>query len=178
MTAKDLAELVNGHQIARGRWMGHCPAHQDRSPSLSIRQGDKGALVCCMAGCRTEAVLQALGLRLRDLFHGPPPAPEELAAKARIEMDRATAAVARREAHGRICSALLKWERVRDELGARLARLPDNDPEDSELTRLFHVACGRVTDLDVKELRSRPDGAAPRTARKQNGISVASDNAA
>jgi len=158
--------------------MGRCPAHRDRSPSLSVRQGDKGALVFCMAGCRTDAVLEALGLSVRDLFDGPPPSPESLAAKAREEAEREQAGRARRWAHGRACDELLKWERIRDELGAKLARLPDSDPADKELTRLFHVACERVNDLDTKEVRLRPDGATARTARNQHGISPAVGSAA
>src|SRR5438094_550718 len=32
--------------------MARCPAHDDREPSLSIREGDHGkVLVCCHAGC-------------------------------------------------------------------------------------------------------------------------------
>src|SRR4051794_20839722 len=37
-----------------------CPAHEDRSPSLSLgvrMTGDPGAVVKCQAGCRTEDVL-------------------------------------------------------------------------------------------------------------------------
>ncbi len=49
----------------RGRWHGSyamciCPAHDDCSPSLSVRQGDRGILVHCFAGCRSEAVLKAI----------------------------------------------------------------------------------------------------------------------
>src|SRR3546814_13534960 len=37
-----------------------CPAHADRTPSLSIRQGDRGILVTCFAGCDREDVLREL----------------------------------------------------------------------------------------------------------------------
>jgi hypothetical protein len=50
-------------------YVARCPAHQDRTPSLSIRQGDDGrVLLHCWAGCGTEAVLDALGLEWGDLF--------------------------------------------------------------------------------------------------------------
>ena len=55
----------------RGRtgWIGKCPNHDDRARSLSLRLGDDGRLlVNCFAGCRTTAVVAALGLELRDLF--------------------------------------------------------------------------------------------------------------
>jgi hypothetical protein len=46
-----------------------CPAHEDRSPSLSINVGDTGAVVMhCHAGCTLAAVLDALGLEPHDLF--------------------------------------------------------------------------------------------------------------
>src|SRR3546814_3063691 len=40
--------------------MGLCPAQADRTPSLSIRQGDRGILVTCFAGCDREDVLREL----------------------------------------------------------------------------------------------------------------------
>lgn len=48
-----------------GSWHGRtamcrCPVHDDRTPSLSIRQGDRGILVTCFAGCDREDVLRAL----------------------------------------------------------------------------------------------------------------------
>lgn len=49
--------------------VARCPAHDDRSPSLSVREGADGrALIWCHAGCDTEAVIAALGLRWSDLF--------------------------------------------------------------------------------------------------------------
>ncbi len=49
-----------------GRWSGNsgearCPAHEDKTPSLSIRDGDGGRLLtCCHAGCPPAAVWAAL----------------------------------------------------------------------------------------------------------------------
>lgn len=40
--------------------MCHCPAHEDRTPSLSIRAGRTNLLVKCFAGCPTRDVLRAL----------------------------------------------------------------------------------------------------------------------
>jgi putative DNA primase/helicase len=46
-----------------------CPAHHDRNPSLSIREGNDGRiLIKCHAGCTAEAVVAALGLHLSDLM--------------------------------------------------------------------------------------------------------------
>lgn len=50
------------------RWMAQCPAHEDRSPSLSIqRNADGRVLVHCFAGCEGDDVIGALGLEWRDL---------------------------------------------------------------------------------------------------------------
>ena len=50
-------------------WVARCPAHEDRSPSLSVREGLGGrVLVYCHAGCRTHDVVAAIGLTMRDLF--------------------------------------------------------------------------------------------------------------
>ncbi|MCL1861030.1 MAG: DNA primase [Proteobacteria bacterium] len=50
-------------------WMARCPAHEDRGPSLSVRETDDGrVLVHCFAGCDVSDVLVAIGLSLSDLF--------------------------------------------------------------------------------------------------------------
>jgi hypothetical protein len=49
-------------------WMARCPAHDDRHPSLSIRENDGRILVHCFAGCPVDAVVAAIGLEMRDLF--------------------------------------------------------------------------------------------------------------
>ena len=47
-----------------------CPAHEDKTPSLSVTIGDTGDCVIlkCFAGCPTEAVVAAVGWTMRDLF--------------------------------------------------------------------------------------------------------------
>lgn len=51
------------------RWSARCPAHDDRTPSLSVSNGNDGrVLLRCWAGCETLAVLRALGLSWSDLF--------------------------------------------------------------------------------------------------------------
>ena len=50
-------------------WSCRCPSHEDRNPSLSIGVGDDyRALLICHAGCTTESVVEALGLKMRDLM--------------------------------------------------------------------------------------------------------------
>ncbi len=60
----------------QGKWNGaqgmcRCPAHHDRTPSLSVTIGTRAVLFHCFAGCTNEAVLDALamnGIRLPNLF--------------------------------------------------------------------------------------------------------------
>jgi len=54
-------------------WLCRCPAHEDRSASLSIAQGEDGrALLRCFAGCSAAEVVNALGIALADLFEPKP----------------------------------------------------------------------------------------------------------
>jgi hypothetical protein len=59
-------EAHGSRRVARD-WQ--CPAHQDQRASLSVNEGRDGRVVLhCHAGCDTTQVLDALGLRLADLF--------------------------------------------------------------------------------------------------------------
>lgn len=50
-------------------YIARCPAHQDRSASLSLAEGSDGrALIHCFAGCSPADVLGAIGLQLADLY--------------------------------------------------------------------------------------------------------------
>lgn len=56
-----------------GRWLACCPAHTDKSPSLSVRELEDGrVLVHCFAGCAVGDVVAAIGLGLSDLFPARP----------------------------------------------------------------------------------------------------------
>lgn len=50
-------------------WKARCPAHDDRTPSLSVRRDANGnAVVKCWAGCEGDDVFAAIGLEWRDRF--------------------------------------------------------------------------------------------------------------
>jgi hypothetical protein len=70
MSAETLLARLDGvKQTSSGRWIARCPAHADRSPSLSIRELEDGrVLVHDFAGCDVSAVLDAVNLDLADLF--------------------------------------------------------------------------------------------------------------
>ena len=56
------ADLVKrlGGEWRDGKGMCLCPAHADRSPSLSVRVGDTALLFKCFAGCDSRDVLRAI----------------------------------------------------------------------------------------------------------------------
>lgn len=68
-----LLNLLQGvKRTGKGQWLAKCPAHEDRSPSLSVRCCDDGRwLVHCFAGCDTHDILGAMGLEIADLFPEP-----------------------------------------------------------------------------------------------------------
>lgn len=58
--------------VGRSRWVARCPAHADKTPSLSVREASDGrVLIHDFAGCSAVEVLSALGLSLADLFEKP-----------------------------------------------------------------------------------------------------------
>jgi hypothetical protein len=87
-----LSRLEKVKRTGKSSWLARCPAHEDKSPSLSVGVGDDGRiLIRCFAECGAHAVVGALGLELVDLFpekaieHAPAmrfPAADVLAAVA------------------------------------------------------------------------------------------------
>jgi putative DNA primase/helicase len=62
-TAETIAKSLGGRK-ASGGWMARCPAHDDRTPSLSIRDTDDGkVLIRCHAGCDQGQVIATLRSR-------------------------------------------------------------------------------------------------------------------
>jgi hypothetical protein len=69
MRAAELVARLDRVRRRPGGWVARCPAHEDRNPSLSIRDGDDGrVLLHCHRGCTVEAIVAVLGLELADLF--------------------------------------------------------------------------------------------------------------
>lgn len=54
-----------------GQINAQCPAHEDRQPSMYLKAGRKGALLGCRAGCTGQAIVDALGITMAELFSGP-----------------------------------------------------------------------------------------------------------
>jgi len=71
LAAPLLSRLEGVRSAGANRWYARCPAHDDRAPSLSIRDAENRVLIHCFAECDPEAVLKAVGLRWRDLYPEP-----------------------------------------------------------------------------------------------------------
>ena len=68
--------------------MCRCPAHDDRTPSLSVSLGRHAILLHCFAGCSNEEVIAALarhGIHPRELFDGSGEALPELAREKTVD---------------------------------------------------------------------------------------------
>jgi len=64
-----LSRLDKVRQRQHGQWSARCPSHDDKSPSLSIRETPEGAvLLHCFGGCAVDEIVGALGLEMSDLF--------------------------------------------------------------------------------------------------------------
>jgi putative DNA primase/helicase len=56
---REIVERLGGEWQRRGG-MCRCPAHDDRTPSLSVRTGQRRLLFHCFGGCETGKVIRAL----------------------------------------------------------------------------------------------------------------------
>jgi len=81
MTAATLLQRLDRvRETGPGRWVACCPAHDDRSPTLSIREIDDRVLLHCFAGCGAVEILHAIGATWADVM--PPRAVEHRHRKA------------------------------------------------------------------------------------------------
>ena len=78
----DVKELLGRLQGVRGpngsgEYTAKCPAHEDRTASLTVREkespkdGKRRIYLSCHAGCSGTSVMEALGVTPRDLIVDP-----------------------------------------------------------------------------------------------------------
>lgn len=63
-----LSRLDKVQRIGNNRYKACCPAHDDRSPSLAIKDDGGRLLLHCFSGCQTIDVLGAIGLDFSDIM--------------------------------------------------------------------------------------------------------------
>ena len=64
-----LSRLEKVRQIGPSKWVACCPAHDDRTPSMSIKDTPDKILIHCFAGCDITTILGNVGLEVADIFH-------------------------------------------------------------------------------------------------------------
>ena len=67
-----LGSLEKVRSTGNGTWTARCPAHEDKHPSLSIREVDGQILIHCFTGCDVYDIVKAVGMELDDLFSEKP----------------------------------------------------------------------------------------------------------
>jgi hypothetical protein len=90
MTAAAIAGELKGRRTGPASWTAKCPAHEDRSPSLSIRDRDGKILIHCFSGCDQKAVIAALHQRGLWPSHDPnlpEPSPAQIEEYKRIRRE-------------------------------------------------------------------------------------------
>ncbi|MFC1972308.1 hypothetical protein ACFLVE_02745 [Chloroflexota bacterium] len=63
-----LALLKSVKRERESQYKALCPGHNDREPSLSIKEADGKILLKCFSGCELADILKPLNLEARDLF--------------------------------------------------------------------------------------------------------------
>ena len=70
--ARVLDRMRNVKQTRPDNWVGGCPCCQSkRGRPVSVRAVDDRVLIYPFCGCSTDAVVEALGLTLTDLYDAP-----------------------------------------------------------------------------------------------------------
>lgn len=168
-----LERLEVVRHVGRG-WRARCPAHRpDRTPSLTIREGEKGLLVRCWAGCTVEEVMAALGLGMADLFYDADLSPHKRRRSRNQPKPRCFDW--RRYAGELEDEALSLWLRAQSVLAAALA-LPLNNWTDDDIevgleavTRahvdLARAACLETIAVNVRACGLRKEQERERTRR-------------
>jgi hypothetical protein len=68
MIEKLITRLEGVRRTGPGRFVAICPAHPDKSPSLTAAEKEGRIVFHCFAGCEPADVLAAVGLTFSDLY--------------------------------------------------------------------------------------------------------------
>jgi Toprim domain-containing protein len=85
--AARIAEVLADSKVKarNGNYLVPCPAHDDDTPSLSLRDGERGVMVHCFAGCRSADVYRAIRRRDRKLLEPGDTAPKPVKGASEYE---------------------------------------------------------------------------------------------
>ena len=97
-------------------WVARCPAHDDKNPSMTVRETDDGMILMhCFAGCEVAEIAGAMGISLSELF---PERPEEHSRRG-IKKPFPAAAVMKAVAHEALIVRLAAEQMIEGELTPR-----------------------------------------------------------
>jgi len=135
-----------GAKRSGGSWMALCPAHADGNPSLSISEKDGKILLHCMAGCVTEDVCKAAGIKMRELFV----ADRNEDATLQQDCNGATLTLAQYARAKQLPVEFLKRLNLSDirYLGGTAVRIPYFDVEGAEIAVRFRLAMEKSPDAE------------------------------
>ena len=78
-----VSRLSKAKRTGNDSYIACCPAHEDRSPSMTVREVEDGMLLIhCFAGCGIDAIAGAIGFSVSDLM--PDKKPDEVRNARRI----------------------------------------------------------------------------------------------
>jgi hypothetical protein len=126
LTAIELIRTLRARRYGKGKWMAKCPAHREKTASLSITQMAYGIRLHCFAGCSQKSVLDALGLTWRDL---KPESLIDYEVVAQIRAADAKQKAMREQRTNLVWLARMRvdyWHRKSSVLGRSLMKWPDH----------------------------------------------------
>lgn len=145
MTAPELLLRLDGVR-SRGtrKWSARCPSHQDKNPSLSISEGERGLLVKCWGGCTLDETTAALGIEIKHLFFDAPTIHGRRSPPKPVKID--LVALAFRFELGAL-DRRLRAERVKEAIGS----LPVSELSDGDRARIAAAMARAKADLERTE---------------------------
>jgi hypothetical protein len=137
VSAARIAEVLAGRRKVKarnGNYLVPCPAHEDSSPSLSLRDTGHGVMVHCFAGCCPGDVYAAIRRKWPELLATGQTAPEPVNGSSEYERRQHEKAAwlwsQRRSIAGTIAEKYLREARgITCPLAPTLAFLPSRKPE-------------------------------------------------
>lgn len=108
MSAERIARLIGGASCSGGWWRCRCPVHDSRGATLALRDGERGLIVKCHAGCERSKIIAELHRRGVIGRH-----PEQRPFDSPIQQAARTNDVA-----GRIAAAQRVWNTAQDAVGS------------------------------------------------------------
>lgn len=68
-----LSRLSRVRKTGPENWIACCPAHEDKRPSMTVREVGDGRILChCFAGCSFEEIIAASGSDISEFFPEKP----------------------------------------------------------------------------------------------------------